>query len=216
MKTNAGRLQGHQVVMGPVLSPAEVMACVGTAQILCRSMCDRQDLHERGMLERFHDVLMGEVAEQSVIKWLRSRDIEAESAVDKAGGQPDSGHDILVKGRRGEILKCSVKSSISAYYADMDKILDTFSIATKASEICSINIQVYFWLNLRETPRTAVPSERHMAIVGWLGSRDFSGRDFVRYARENREVADIRLRELRAMETLPGFLKRPPGGAGPV
>lgn len=208
MKTRTGRMQRQQVIMGPILDPSEVLACVETAQLLCRSICDRPDLHERGMLERFHDVLMGEVAEQSVIKWLRSQGVPAESAVDKASERPDSGHDILVKGRQGEVLTCSVKSSISAYHADMDKILDTFSIATKASEICSINIQVYFWLNLQETPRVAVPSESHMAIIGWLGCKDFSGRNFVQYATEKREVANIKLRDLRAMETLPGFLSQ--------
>ena len=95
MKTRTGRMQRQLVIMGPILDPSEVLACVETAQLLCRSICDRPDLHERGMLERFHDVLMGEVAEQSVIKWLRSQGVPAESAVDKASEQPDSGHDIL-------------------------------------------------------------------------------------------------------------------------
>ena len=87
------------------------------------------------------------------------------------------------------------------------KILDTFSIATKKTEICDVNIQVYYWLNLKEKPRVAVPSEYNMAIVGWLGRNDFSGKAFVQYATEEREVADIKLRQLRAMDTLLEYLE---------
>ena len=200
-------LKECEVVKSPILNPSEIMECIKTAQMLCQSICDRPDLHERGLLERFHDVLMGEAAERSVIKWLQSRGAQAKSAVAKTSGRPDLGHDILLKRKQGDSLRCSVKSSISAYYADINTILDTFSIATKKTEICDVNIQVYYWLNLKEKPRVAVPSEYNMAIVGWLGRNDFSGKAFVQYVTEEREVADIKLRQIRAMDTLLEYLE---------
>lgn len=201
------KLLSDQVVTGAILPPDEVLECVQTALHLCETIQDRQDLHERGMLERFHDILMGEVAERSVIKWLHAEGKEAVSAVDKTSGRPDPGHDILLTGKKGQTLKCSVKSSISGYHSELDKILDTFSMATKRSEICDINIQVYFWLRLGRPPRVAVPSEYNMAIIGWQGRKDLERRSFGHYATEKREVPEIKLRDIRPMGTLLGYLK---------
>ena len=196
------RLDKTQVITEQLLTPEKVLQCIETAQTLCRTIVDRKDLHNRSVLERFCNVVMGELAEQAVLEWIRRQDKQVQLAVDKSSGVPDKGYDLLLQGKQGRQLTCSVKSSISGYFSEMDKILDTFSMATKRSEVCDINIQVYFWLDLRGNPRTALPSEYHMAIIGWLGRNDLIGREYHSYNQEEREVANGKLRNMRNMESL--------------
>lgn len=188
------------------LDDDEIQVCLDNSQFLCATMHDRVDLHARSYMERFIDILMGEAAERAVIKWLNSNGKYAVSAVDKKSGKPDLGHDIIVKKRDGEEITCSVKSSLSALKSDFDEILDTFTIATKASEIRKINVQVYYWLNLKSMPhRTTVPSTNNMAIVGWVGENDIT--NFSKYNGEARQVADVKLRNMRSMQSLLDYLQ---------
>ncbi len=188
------------------LEDKEIQVCLENAQFLCATINDREDLHVRSYMERYIDILMGEAAEWAVIKWLNSNGKYAVSAVDKKSGKPDLGHDIIVKKRSGEEITCSVKSSLSAYKNTFDEILDTFHIATKMSEIRKINVQVYYWLNLHgNVYRTAVPSTDNMAIIGWAGENDITR--FSTYNGEDRQVADMKLRDMRSMQSLLDYLQ---------
>lgn len=187
------------------LDDKEIQICLENAQFLCATMNDRRDLHARSYMERYIDILMGEAAELAVIKWLNNNGKFAVSAVDKKSGKPDLGHDIILKSRNGKEITCSVKSSLSALKNSFDDILDTFTIATKSSEIRKINVQVYYWLNLRgKSHRTTVPSTDNMAIVGWVGENDIT--DFSSYNGEERQVADMKLRNIRSMQSLLDYL----------
>lgn len=187
------------------LDDKEIQICLENAQYLCATINDRRDLHARSYMERYIDILMGEAAELAVIKWLNNNGKFAVSAVDKKSGKPDFGHDIILKSRNGKEITCSVKSSLSALKNSFDDILDTFTIATKSSEIRKINVQVYYWLNLRgKSHRTTVPSTDNMAIVGWVGENDIT--DFSSYNGEERQVADMKLRNIRSMQSLLDYL----------
>lgn len=192
-------------VVKETISDGEVKECVKTAEFLCESIIDRKDLHERDYLERYIDILMGEIAEKSVIKWFRDHGKFAESAVDKTSGKPDMGHDIILKSIENKEILCSVKSSLSVYKSEMKDILDTFTIATKKSELRQVNIQVYYWLSLKSTPRVCVPNHENMAIIGWVSNKDIES--FGTYATEDRESPDnIKLRQIRSMESLLKYL----------
>lgn len=186
------------------LSESDMHICTENAQILCETMIDRRDLHARGYMERFIDILMGEAAEAAVINWLLQNGKYAVSAVNKRSGNPDLGHDIILKDIRGTEIKCSVKSSLSAYKSTIDDILDTFTVATKASELRKVNIQVYYWLKLKGEPRITVPTERNMAIIGWIGENDV--KEFGTYSTENRQAPKMKLRDTRPMHSLLEYL----------
>jgi len=194
-------------VIGPILTDDEIRECMDTAWQLLESMQDRVDLHSRSRLERFNDIVMGEIAERSVIKWLQEQGKFARSAVDKGSGRPDSGYDILLRSIDGKAIKCSVKSSLSVFKSSMDDILGGFYLSSKRSEIQGINIQVYFWLDLYGKPRVNTPSDQNMAIIGWCGRKDLTGRKEGGYATEARPAMNIKLKELRPMESLLNILQ---------
>ena len=198
-------LQASDVII-PTFTDQEIRECIATAELLLKSMQDRGDLHARGTLERFINIAMGEIAEQAVIKWIRAQGKFAQSAVDKGSGVPDSGHDIILRANTGRILKCSVKSSLSVRYSEMEQILTQFHLSAKRSEIRDVNVQVYFWLESSSRPRVTVPSERNMAIIGWLGSKDLGKVPEKPYPTEARPVVDVQLKELSPMRRLLGFL----------
>lgn len=186
------------------LSNVDMHNCVENTQVLCETMIDRSDLHLRSYMERYIDILMGEVAELAVIKWLKQNGKYAVSAVNKKSGKPDLGHDIILKDIYGREIKCSVKSSLSVYKNEIDDILDTFTVATKASELRKVNIQVYYWLELKGENRITVPSNDNMAIIGWIGENDV--KEFDIYSTEKRQVAKIKLRNVRSMQSLLDYL----------
>lgn len=96
------------------LTKDELDICIDTAKNLSNHIIDRKNLHGRDDLERFINVLTGEIAEQMVLKWLHENGRQAESAVDKQSNNPDLGHDIRVfKIEDGSELLCSIKSSLS-------------------------------------------------------------------------------------------------------
>lgn len=194
-------------VIGPVLEDREIKECMETALRLLNSMHDRPDLHSRSCLERFNDIVMGEIAEQSVIKWIKSQGKFAQSAVDKSSGRPDGGHDIILRADDGRVVQCSVKSSLSVYKKEMDEIIREFRLSSKKGEIRDINIQAYFWLDLKGRPRVSTPSDRNMALIGWCGRRDLDGREEGNYATEARPVVGISLSELRSMKSLIDILQ---------
>lgn len=188
------------------LKNRDLQICIENAQFLCETIMDRKDLHLRSYMERYIDILMGEVAETAVINWLHENGKYAVSAVDKKSGKPDLGHDIIVKDTRGKELKCSIKSSLSVYKSDLDEIIDNFTLASKKSEVRDINIQVYYWLNLQggSHNRTTVPSNENMAIIGWLGSNDID--KYTKYNTEERETVNKKLRDVRTMQSLLSYL----------
>ena len=79
----------QDTVIKIALSDKELSICTENTQILCKTISDRSDLHLRGYMERYIDVMMGEVAEAAVIKWLRQNGKYAVSAVNKSSGKPD-------------------------------------------------------------------------------------------------------------------------------
>lgn len=185
------------------LEKSEIDGCIKTAMHLSGHIIDRKDLHVRDDLERFINILMGEVAEFMTIKWLHSNNKYARSAVNKTSNSPDLGHDIEVKKKNtNDLLSCSVKSSISYKFSPLE-ILENCRLATKKSELRDINIQVYFWLTLDPKPnnsRVTVPSIRQSAIIGWFGKKDL--KEFATYNHERREApADI-LKDGRTMNSL--------------
>lgn len=183
------------------LSEEELHEIILVSDGLLKSIVDRHDLHERDYLEKYLNILMGEIAEIIVIKWLTEHGKYAKSVVNKESGTPDSGFDIILHSKKGDTT-CSVKSSLSAKISEMEKILDTFTIATKKSEVSDVNIQVYFWLNTSGNPRQTVPTLKNMAIIGWLGKKDFQSISWGKYNNESRQAPSEKLRELHPMKEL--------------
>jgi hypothetical protein len=151
-------------------------------------------------------VLLGEIAENAVINWLRHHGKYAESAIDKNSPKPDPGHDIILKSTTGAKIRGSVKSSLSALKG-VDEIVDQFTLATKEAELRDVNIQVYFWLDLYASSgyRTTVPSTRNFALIGWAGLKDIT--KFKSYATEKREAPDVKLKNMRPMQELLEYLQ---------
>ncbi|MCI9108202.1 MAG: hypothetical protein HFI00_08355 [Lachnospiraceae bacterium] len=195
----------QDTVIKIALSENDLSSCIDNTQILCETISDRSDLHLRSYMERYIDIMMGEVAEAAVIKWLKQNGKFAVSAVNKSSGKPDSGRDIILRGKHKQEIECSVKSSLSVYKDNINDILDTFTIATKASELRKVNIQVYYWLKLKGENRITVPSNKNMAIIGWIGENDV--KEFGTYNTENRQVAKIKLRNIRTMKSLLDYLE---------
>lgn len=195
----------QDTVIKIALSENDLSSCIDNTQILCETISDRSDLHLRSYMERYIDIMMGEVAEAAVIKWLKQNGKFAVSAVNKSSGKPDSGRDIILGGKHKQEIECSVKSSLSVYKDNINDILDTFTIATKASELRKVNIQVYYWLKLKGENRITVPSNKNMAIIGWIGENDV--KEFGTYNTENRQVAKIKLRNIRTMKSLLDYLE---------
>jgi hypothetical protein len=183
------------------LTDEEISNTIQIANNITPYINDRPDLHQRDYLERFTDVLLGEIAEQMVLKWFVSNNKFAKSAVDKTSDRPDSGHDIYLKMKNDNIIHCSVKSSLSVLKCTIDEILDTFTIATKKSEIREVNVQVYFWLDIFAKSegkyRLNVPSTTYCAIIGWIGKKEID--IFSKYKTENREAPEKKLREMHPM-----------------
>ncbi|SFF13240.1 hypothetical protein [Trichococcus pasteurii] len=186
------------------LTETEIKECVDIAKHISSHIVDRADLHARDYLERFINVLQGEIAEKMVINWLRENGKYVASAVDKTSTTPDLGHDLILKNHSDEDIRCSIKSSLSAF-KDIDEIISSFTLATTLHEIREVNIQTYFWLNLHGNPRQVVPNAGNAAIIAWAGEKDFSS--FHSYTTENRESPVKKLSELRSMNSLLEYIK---------
>lgn len=190
------------------LEDRDIQDCIEIASKLCKSMIDRRDLHTRSYMERYIDILMGEVAERAVIKWLTSKGKYAVSAVNKDAAAPDLGHDINVRSTSGKSLRCSVKSSLSVYKSNVDDIIHNFTLASKKSELREINVQVYFWLALSgPSNRVTVPSNLNMAIIGWASEQDMQRSQFSSYNHEQRQCPGLKLSQIRSMESLLQYLE---------
>jgi hypothetical protein len=180
--------------------------CVQVASHLSSRITDRADLHGRDQLERFNHILMGEIAEQLVIHWLLGQGKFAQSTVDKFSDRPDSGHDIRLKSKDGRDIFCSVKSSLT-FSKDEAGIVEEFTLASKASELREVNIQVYFWLKLHPKPhesRISVPSMSQCALIGWFGRKQINS--FQHFNHEQRQSPSVRLKEANAMQNLLDYL----------
>lgn len=150
---------------------------------------DRPDLHKRDVLERFINILMGEVAEKIVIRWLQNERKFVKTSRLKGSGKPDEGFDIELRSKTGKALRCSIKSSLS-YFKGPAEILRNFRLGSKKSELTDVNIQVYFWLSLNppsNQERTTIPSIDKSAIFGWYGKNDL--KKFEHYNKEAREIS---------------------------
>ncbi|OQV39747.1 hypothetical protein BZ160_15295 [Pantoea vagans] len=189
------------------LKEDELEQCILNAKDISFHIKDRLDLHERDLLERFNNILMGEIAEKMVIKWISEQGRFALSTVNKSSRKPDNGHDVLLKKNNGEDIYCSVKSSLSALH-NVEGIINNFKLATKKSEITEVNIQVYFWLTINprgeNTNRVTVPALKQAAIIGWFGQNDID--EFTTYNHENREAPSITLKYSRPMVSLLKFI----------
>ena len=179
------------------LDKEEFREAAEVALSIATSISDRPDLHPRDLLERFIDCLMGEVAERMVLRWLHQNDKYAKPAADKKAAERDPGHDILVKLRTEKIVCASIKSSLSALKDDPEQILSTFTLAVTPKEIREINIQVYFWLSLRGSPRVTVPSIKQAAIMAWAFDDDLRKTNFKEYRGEERLAPELKLKYLR-------------------
>lgn len=192
------------------LSEHDFQSCIAIAQNLCRTMVDRGNLHSRDIMEKFNNILMGEVAEMMVIRWLHNNGKYAVSAVDKNSGQADLGHDIYLKAKdTGIDIRCSVKSSLS-YKLPPNQILKLCTLASTRGEMTEVNIQVYFWLVLnpdRGTNRVTTPSINNAAIFSWFGSNDIKPTEYSSYETEKRKSPNIPLQNGRKMNTLLNFIK---------
>lgn len=195
------------------INKEEFRECLESAANI--KLSDRNDLHERDPFERFINVLMGEIAEKMVMKWFAKNEIKFKPAHDKTLNVPDGGRDIIVYNKGREII-CSVKSSLS-YKLSFSRIIEICKLATKKSELRSINIQVYFRLVL-EPPinenRYTVPNIKNSAIIGWFGEKDLE--DFTSYSTEKRQVPLASLRKSRTMLSLLEFLDKDADNENPV
>lgn len=187
-----------------LVSEQMVQSAAATCTTLLPHVTDRADLHQRDPLERFSNLLMGEIAELGVIAYLQQQGKYAVSAVDKQACTPDQGHDIHVRRKDGSLAKCSVKSSLSYKYGMMPRggILEHFRPAFNRKEPRDINVQVYFHYQLGENPRATVLTSRHAFIVGWLPERKIVGGQYTTYQGERRPVADIKLKDMLPMSEL--------------
>lgn len=192
-----------------LLNDGDVISCIKRATNLISSMPDRKDLHSRSILERYIDILMGEVAEQAVLNWFIRNGRNAESAVDKESGHADNGYDITLNKVSGEQVKCSVKSSLSVFKYEVDDIISTFKLSIKPSELTDVNVQVYYRLKLKNgESRISVPSENEMFIIGYLPIKTAKKMEkYTTYTTEEREALDIELSKLDSMESILEFLK---------
>ena len=181
----------------------QIKECIEIANNLTDSVVDRKDLHNRDYLERFLDILMGEIAEKLVISWLQQNKKFVKSAVDKTSGKPDLGHDIILRAKDGREIKGSIKSSLSVFKQPTD-IINEFTLATTAREVRDVNIQVYFWLNTQATPRRNLPNTDNLAIIAWCGKKDIDR--FDSYKKEERQAPQKKLKELRTMGELLNML----------
>lgn len=125
------------------LSKEDLDVCIDNAKNIMTTIIDRRDLHSRDDLERFNNLLMGEISEMMVLRWLHSHGKYAVSAVNKNSREPDIGHDLQLRDKNGRPIRCSVKSSLSAL-KDLNYIINNFKLATKQSELREVNVQVYF------------------------------------------------------------------------
>jgi hypothetical protein len=188
------------------LNKEEFREAAEVALIIATSISDRPDLHPRDLLERFIDCLMGEVAERMVLRWLRQNGKYAKPAADKKAAERDPGHDILVKLVNNKIVRASIKSSLSALKDNPGQILSTFTLAVTPKEIREINIQVYFWLSLRGSPRVTVPSIKQAAIMAWASDDDLRKTNFKEYRGEERLAPELKLKDLRPPSELLDWL----------
>jgi hypothetical protein len=184
------------------LSKDELNQCINNSKLVLENLVDRKDLHKRDDFEKFNNILMGEIAEFVVLKWLHANNKYAVSSVVKNSGVPDNGHDIELKKNDGTSIKCSVKSSLS-FNKDLDGIIKNFKLATTEKELRDVNIQVYFWLELnpqKNQSRATVPSFKNSAIIGWFGINDL--KKFEKYNHEDRQAPITPLKDSHPMTEL--------------
>jgi len=186
------------------LSDDEIREAILFAEKISKHIVDRKDLHNRDGLERFINILTGEIAEKMVLRWFADNNKYAQSAIDKDADTPDSGHDIWLRDLKNNPIQASVKSSISVLKNSSQDILNTFTLASKPSELKEINIQVYFWLDPFTKPRISVPSLRGAGIFAWASKEDFVENSFSSYPGEKRLAPNSKLCSLRPMATLLG------------
>ena len=182
--------------------------CIDNSSLLIKSIIDRNDLHERSLLERYIDILMGEIAEKTVVSWLKNYGKYAEQS-QKNINKPDNGYDIVLHDNKGNPKFCSVKSSLSVKKSTPKDIIETFQLSSKVSEIQDVNIQVYYWLKTdggKDEPRINVPSTTNMAIFGWAGRKDIPTDDTGIYNKEKRETVNLKMTQLRPMYSLLSYL----------
>ena len=88
----------------------------------------------------------------------------------------------------------------------MNEILSTFKLASTKNELREINVQVYFWLEIHSNPRTTVPSDTNVAIIGWAGINDLDKIPEKKYETEQRPRIEIPLKDLRTMNELLNYI----------
>jgi hypothetical protein len=164
------------------------------------------DLHSLDDLERYINILMGEVAERMVADWITMQGKYCESDSTKGTGEPDAGHDLILRKPNYDEIRCSIKSSLT-YKLDIPGILRQCKLATKPSELREVNIQVYYWLTLnpeRGKSRVTVPAIRQSCIIGWFAHKDI--KQFTQYNHENRQVPEVPLNQARPMHELLNYI----------
>jgi hypothetical protein len=184
-------------------------SCINNAQGLLATMIDRANLHARDDLEKFFNLLMGEIAEHMVLGWLTKKGKFAVSAVNKTSGQPDAGHDLELLAIDGRKVRCSIKSSFS-FAKQPSEIIKLFKLATTPSELREINIQVYFWIDPHKPagqPRTTLPSLTNCAMIGWFPKDDLEKQKFAAYNGEMRVAPIAGLEHARSMNSLLAFIQ---------
>lgn len=192
------------IYIAELLKESDLIDAVKVASTIMQAISDRPDLHSRDPLERFIDLVLGEVAERAVYAWLRKNDKNTER-VQKNYRGPDPGYDLIVKNPGREPITISVKSSVSVYKSEIPKILDTFTLAVTPAEAAKADahVQVYYWLEPQAQIRTSVPSLSKAIIVAWALKNDLVKEDYTSYtSREQRRAPEKRLRELRPMQEL--------------
>jgi hypothetical protein len=188
---------------------ATLKTCINNAQELLATMVDRANLHTRDDLEKFLNLLMGEIAEQAVLSWLKKEGKYAVSVVDKTSGAPDAGHDLELLSTNNKKVQCSIKSSFS-FAKQPGEIIKNFRLATTPSELREINVQVYFWIDPFKPsgqPRTTLPSLTNCAMIGWFGKDDLDKKKFEPYNGEMRAAPVSKLDNARTMDSLLKFIQ---------
>ncbi|MCB9136474.1 MAG: hypothetical protein H6636_13690 [Anaerolineales bacterium] len=191
-------VQIEDVVRYAVPNPVVFEAATFAYHALTHTLANRTDI-----LGDYVKVLMDELAEQMVIQWLKEHGKRVEPVVDKGAIQPDLRHEIWVTDIRGVKVRAAVHTFLSTNKAELVEILAHHSLSVDTNQMCGINISVVYWYQLREKPRTKLPSLQNTAIIGWASDKNF--REKLQPGITSRFAA-IPFTELRSMDSLLQFL----------
>ncbi len=177
------------------LTPAEVGAAATFAYHVVTHMEEHPQLQTQDPLACFTEALLGELAEQMVVGWLREQKKQVRSEADKGAHTPDLAHELWVEDIRGKRVRMRITVHLAAQQISPAEMLSQTRIHFIPDEIGGINVQVCFWLPLGGEQEMLLPALQNAALAGWLSGKNL------------REAgASLTLQDLRPMQELLAYL----------